>query len=75
MLNIFKTRTKEEIEQQLQSKVDELNEKWKEEINHYCKIKSYIFILRGFKHNGKNVCVQFEDKNRILNAYDLNLII
>jgi hypothetical protein len=59
----FKSKTKEEKIQELQKKVNELNEKWKNEINSYCKINNYIFILKGFKHDGKYVCIQFVDKD------------
>jgi hypothetical protein len=60
----FKRKTKEEKFQELQLEVDKLNEKWKNEINTYCKIGNYIFILKGFKLDCENnICIQFVDKD------------
>lgn len=61
----FKRKTKEEKIQKLQDKVDKLNEEFSSAINHYCKIGDYIFIFKGFKHNGKDVCVQFIDHGTV----------
>jgi hypothetical protein len=60
---LFKRKTKAEKLQELQNEVDELNERWKEQCNSYCKIGGYIFLLEGFKHDGKYVCIQFIDKD------------
>lgn len=61
----FKGKTKEEKTQGLQKEVDILTEKYKDEINSYCKIGNYIFILEGFKHDDKNICVRFIDKDTV----------
>ncbi len=72
----FKRKTKEEKKQELQNEVNKLNEKWKNEINLYCKIGNYIFILKGFKLDCKNnICIQFVDKDTVegyvnFNTYD-----
>jgi hypothetical protein len=62
-MNWFKRKTQEEKIQELESEVDKLNEKWEDIIDSYCKIKDYIFILKGFKHNGSHVCIGFVDKD------------
>lgn len=59
----FKRKTQKEKIQELQDEVDKLNIQWKNVINSYCKIGNYIFILKGFKHDEKQVCVRFIDKD------------
>ena len=61
-MNWFKRKNKEE-KIDLQKEEDILTEKYKNEINSYCKIANYIFILKGFKHDDKYVCVKFIDKD------------
>lgn len=62
-MNIFKRKTKEEKLQELQDKVDELNKQWEDVINCYCKIGNYIFVFKGFKHDGESVCIRFVDED------------
>jgi hypothetical protein len=61
----FKRKTKEEKVIDLQKEVDKLNEKYKDIINYYCKIGSYIFILKGFKVEKNEIVIQFKDKDTI----------
>lgn len=61
----FKRKTKEEKQQELQKELDELNLKYKNEINSYCKINNFIFIFLGFMIQDNRICVKFIDKNTL----------
>lgn len=45
--------------EELQQEVDALNLKYKDEINSYCKINSFIFIFRQFCIKNNEVCIMF----------------
>lgn len=59
----FKRKTEEEKKQELEEKAKALNTKYADEINSYCKIGNYIFILKGFKIENNKIVVQFIDKD------------
>lgn len=83
MWKLFKT--KEEKQQSKQQKIDELqkqveqlNIKYKGIINSVCKVKDYVFVLKGFKYeDGCNIVKMLvKDKNTptdcvTLKNYDL----
>ena len=56
-------KTKQEKNQLLQTELVNLITKYAEEINSYCKIDNYIFILKGFKIENNKIVVKFIDKN------------
>jgi hypothetical protein len=56
-------KTKEQKEQELQAELIHIRVKYKEEIDSYCKINNWIFILSGFKIEDNKICVQFVDKD------------
>ena len=61
----FKRKTKEEKEQDLQAELIQLRVKYADEINSYCKIGKYIFILKGFNIEDNKIVVQFIDKDTV----------
>lgn len=67
MPRLFKS--KEQKQKELQEELDKLQEKYSSEINSYCKIGDYIFILLGFKIDKNKICVKFEDKNTMPGYY------
>ncbi len=64
----FKRKTKDEKQQELQEELDELNLKYKNEINSYCKINNFIFIFLGFFIRENRICVKFIDKDTLKNC-------
>ena len=56
-------KTKEEKEQKLQEQLIQLRTKYADEINSYCKVGNYIFILIGFKIENNKIVVEFIDKD------------
>lgn len=65
----FKRKTKEEKQQELQKELDELNLKYQNEINSYCKINKFIFIFLGFMIRNNRICVNFIDKDTMKDCY------
>jgi hypothetical protein len=63
IFNLFKCKEKKEND--LESKVIELNEKYKDEIDCFCKIGNYIFVFRGFKQEKGKIHVRYVDKETI----------
>jgi hypothetical protein len=59
----FKRKTKKEKQRELQEELDELNSKYQNEINSYCKINNFIFIFLGFMVLDNRICVKFIDKD------------
>lgn len=62
-------KTKEEKIQDLQKEVDELNEKYKDILNSYCKIGDYIFILLGFVLENNKIRVKYKDTKCVKGYY------
>ncbi len=56
-------KTKEQKKEELENKLNNLNIKYADEINSYCKIGSYIFIFCGFEIKEDKIIVLFKDKN------------
>ena len=59
----FKRKTKKEKEEELQQELNKLIEEYSDEINSYCKINDYIFILIGFKIINNKIVILFKDKD------------
>ncbi len=70
MWKLFKS--KEEKQKNLEKELVELNNKYFKEINSYCKINCYIFILKGFKIENNKIYIQYIDKDTI-NGYVNNV--
>ena len=71
----WKIKSDEEKEEELQAKLVELETKFKDEINNYCKLGDYIFIFKGFKIDNGKICVKFKDGNTVegyTNYYELS---
>jgi len=58
-------KTKKQKEEELQAELNDLIIKYAEEINSYCKIYSYIFILKGFSIANNKICVEYIDKDTV----------
>jgi hypothetical protein len=56
-------KTKEQKLKELEEELTNLNTKYSNEIDSYCKIREYIFILRGFKIEDNKIFVKYVDKN------------
>ena len=63
MFNLFKSKSKEEKEQDLQAELIALRVKYADEIKSYCKIGSHIFILTGFSIVDNEIVVNYKDKD------------
>lgn len=55
----FKRKTKEEKILNLESRLEELNIRYADQINSYCKINNFIFILIGFDIQDNRIVVKF----------------
>jgi len=62
MFNLFKKKSKEEKEKDLQAKLIALRVKYADEINSYCKIGSHIFIFTGFSIVDNKIVVNYKDE-------------
>ncbi|QGH72896.1 MAG: hypothetical protein [Podoviridae sp. ctrTa16] len=58
----FKIKSKEEKQKELQQKLDDILVKYKDEINSYCKIGGFIFILKGFFIQDEKIHVAYKTK-------------
>ncbi len=58
-------KTEKEKEQELQAELIHLRTKYAEEIDCYCKIGDWIFILKGFKILTDKILVLFRDKDTL----------
>jgi len=57
---------KEKEEQELQTELIELKGKYADEINSYCMIDNWIFILRGFTIENNEIKVVLKDKDTVV---------
>jgi hypothetical protein len=61
----FKSKSKEKKEQELQAELIQLRLKYADEIDSYCKIDDFIFILKGFKIENNKIYVHFVYKDTV----------
>lgn len=59
----WKKKTKEQKEQDLQSKLNQLQEKYKDVIKSYCMVGNHIFIFKGFEIKDNDIRILFYDEN------------
>jgi hypothetical protein len=57
-----KNKSKSDLIKELDNKVLELNSKYKDIIDSYCKIGYFIFILKGFKRDGNDIIINYKNE-------------